>query len=93
MIVLSTNGKTGISRLLRSSRAQRLAREAKLLTLFVPEGGRYFVSDEISADAIYMSTTWSKAGFGRVEGGVTERVLAGALCPVAAVPVDRGIPA
>jgi len=175
MIVLATDGRTGISRLLGSSRAQKLAREARLLTLFVPEGGRQFVSaetgevtlkrilvpvdpatdprpamlhavqsaslleepsleitllhvgegeestrvdapelpfckwnvlrrtggivdqilsvaNEIMADAIYMSTTWSKAGFGKVEGGVTERVLSGAPCPVAAVPVDRQVP-
>lgn len=172
MIVLATKDRRGLSRLLRPSRAESLARDSRLFTLFVPEGGRSFVSaatgevtlrrilvpvdpatdprpamlravqaaelledpsleitllhvgdgeestvtdvpdlpfckwnvirrtggvveqilavsEDIRADAIYMSTTWSKAGFGRVEGGVTERVLSGALCPVAAVPVDR----
>jgi nucleotide-binding universal stress UspA family protein len=171
MIVLATEGRSGIARLLRPSRAERLARDTRLLTLFVPEGGRYFVSgdtgevtlrrilipvdpatdprpamtravhtaallddpsveitllhvgpgsesatgdvpdlpfctwhvvqrsgdivegilgvaEEIRADAIYMSTAWSKAGFGKTEGGVTESVIAGAACPVAAVPVD-----
>ncbi|MDA1102779.1 MAG: universal stress protein [Gemmatimonadetes bacterium] len=172
MVVLATVGRSGLARLIRPSRAEQLARESRLLTLFVPEGGRTFVNgatgavtlrrillpvdsftdprpamlqavrvaelmddpaieitllhvgegeetkltdvpqlpfckwhvversgdvvgqilsmaDEIEADAIYMSTAWSKAGFGRVEGGVTERVLAGAPCPVVAVPIDR----
>jgi nucleotide-binding universal stress UspA family protein len=172
MIVLATDGRRGLSRLIRAPRAEQLARESRLMTLFVPEGGRSFVagdtgevslrqilvpvdsatdprpamlravqaaalldnpsleitllhvgegdetgltevpelpfckwnvvrrsggvvsqilkvSEEIKADAIYMSTTWSKAGFGKVEGGVTEAVLSGAACPVAAVPVDR----
>lgn len=47
-------------------------------------------AEDLNADAIYMTTTWSRAGFGRVEGGVTEGVLAGAPCPVVAVPVERG---
>ena len=172
MVVLATEGRTGISRLLRPSRAEALARQSRLFTLFVPEGARPFVvgatgevtlrrilvpvdpatdprpamlsavsaaelvedpsleitllhvgdgeestltnvpqlpfckwnvihrtgevveqilavSEEIRADAIYMSTTWRKAGFGQAEGYVTERVLHGALCPVAVVPVDR----
>ena len=172
LIVLATEGRTGISRLLRASRAERLARESALTTLFVPEGGRYFVdadtghvslrrilipvdpatdprpamlqavhaaallddpaleitllhigegsestvtdvpelpfcrwnvvrrggeivpgilemADAIEADAIYMTTAWSRAGFGKVEGGVTEAVLVGAPCPVATVPVER----
>jgi len=171
MIVLATDGHRGLARLLRPSRAERLARETKLMTLFIPEGGRYFVdaatgevtlrrilvpvdpatdprpamaravnsaallddpslevtllhvgegeesviedvpdlpfcrwnvvqrsgdvvegilgvAESIQADAIYMSTAWSKAGFGKTEGGVTESVIAGANCPVAAVPVD-----
>lgn len=46
-------------------------------------------AEDWSADAIYMTTTWSRSGFGRVEGGVTEGVLAGAPCPVMAVPVER----
>lgn len=173
MIVTATEGRAGLARLLRSSTAERLARETRILTLFVPSAGRTFVdgdtgavtlrrilvpvdsatdprpamlravrsaalledpsleitllhirdggdsgrvdvpelpycrwnvlqrqggvveeilavADEIEADAIYMSTTWSKAGFGKVEGGVTEGVLAGASCPVATVPVRAG---
>jgi len=171
MIVMATEGSRGISRLVRAPHAERLARESRIMTLFVPEGGSNFVSgetgevtlrrilvpvdpatdprpamlsavrsaallddpsleitllhvgdgeessigevpdlpfcrwnviqrsgavveqilavsEEIDADAIYMSTTWSKAGFGKVEGGVTEAVLAGATCPLAAVPVS-----
>lgn len=170
MLVMATEGRRGISRLVRASRAQQLARESRITTLFIPEGGKDFVSgrtgevtlqrilvpvdpatdprpsmlgavhtaalledpsieitllhvggdeeasivdapelpfctwkavrrsgqivpeilsvaEEIDADAIYMSTTWSKAGFGRVEGGVTEAVLRDAPCPVAAIPV------
>jgi nucleotide-binding universal stress UspA family protein len=45
------------------------------------------VADEQSADAIYMSTSWSSPSLGRAEGGVTEAVLHEAGCPVAAVPV------
>jgi nucleotide-binding universal stress UspA family protein len=172
LIVVATEGRSGLSRLLRASRAERLARRSGLMTLFVPEGGRYFVdptsgavslrrilvpvdpstdprpamlravqaaslmddpmveitllhvSDEgdvqgmdvpalpfcrwnvvrqsgdivagileaaerSSADAIYMSTAWSRPGLVRAEGGVTEAVLAAAPCPVATVPVLR----
>ena len=171
MIVLATDGVGGISRMVRPSRAQRLARDTKLMTLFIPEGGRNFVqsatgevtlrrilvpvdpatdprpamaravrsaallddpsleitllhvgpegehentdvpdlpfckwnvlqrpgdvvegilgvAEQIQADAIYMSTTWSKAGFGKTGRGVTEAVISGANCPVGAVPVD-----
>lgn len=171
MIVLAIEGKRGLARLLKPSRAERLARETKLFTLFIPEGGRDFVhgatgrvslrrilipvhpntdptpamskavhaaallddpslevtllhigegdafdrtdvpelpfcrwnvaqrpgdvvggilaaAEEFDVDAIYMPTSWSKASFGRLEGGVTEAVLAEAVCPVAAVPVD-----
>lgn len=170
MLVVATEGRSGLARIIKPSTAERLARETRLLTMFVPAEGRVFVdgdtgevtlrrilvpvdpatdprpamvravrsaalledpmleitllhvsedeeahltdvpelpfcrwnverrsgpvveqilavADEIRADAIYMSTTWSKAGFGKVEGGVTEGVLAGAACPVAAVPV------
>jgi nucleotide-binding universal stress UspA family protein len=173
MIVVATEGRSGLARIIKPSTAEKLARETKLLTLFVPAGGRRFVdgdtgevslkrilvpvdratdprpamvravnsaalledpsleitllhvgdgeetsvsdvpdlpycrwnveqrrghpveqilatADDIAADAIYMSTTWSKAGFGRLEGGVTEGVLAGADCPVVAVPVVGG---
>lgn len=170
MVVVATEGRGGLARLIRPSTAERLARETRLFTLFVPATGRTFVhgttgevtlrrilipvdaatdprpamiravnaaallenpdlditllhvsdgeetrlteapelpycrwhvmqrrgavveqilsvADEIDADAIYMSTTWNKAGFGKVDGGVTEAVLAGASCPVATVPV------
>ncbi len=170
MLVLAISGRTGISRLLRPSRAEKLARQTKLLTLFVPEGARDFVrprsgevtlrrilipvdpstdprpamnqavhaaalldnpsleitllhvgegdrrmedlpdlpfcrwhmlerrgdvvetimetGEEIGADAIYMSTAWSRASIGRVSGGVTEAVLSLARCPVVTVPID-----
>ena len=176
MIVLATQGRSGLARLVRPSLAERLARESKLFTLFVPHGGRYFVdaatgevslrrillpvdsetdarpamlravaaaallddpsleitllhvdeghesaqienvpdlpycrwnvqrqggdvvegilgvAEDIGADAIYMATGWSKSGLGRAGGTVTERVLAGAVCPVAVVPVDGHAP-
>jgi nucleotide-binding universal stress UspA family protein len=43
MIVLATEGRSGLSRLIGASRAERLAREARLFTLFVPAEGRPFV--------------------------------------------------
>ena len=172
MIVVATQGRSTISRLLGPSRAERLARGARILTLFVPHGGRYFVSGETGdvslrrilvpinprtdprpamlravraaalledpsleitllhvgserestltdvpdlpycrwnvmrtsgdvvdriltvahrseADAIYMATAWGKTGWGKMDGGVTQRVLEGAPCPLVAVPVDR----
>ena len=172
-IVVATADRSGLSRLLRASRAERLARESKLFTLFVPEGGRYFVdadsgavelrrilvpvdprvdarpamlravslaalmddpsveitllhvddgrdavvhdlpdlpfcrwnavrrsgdsaeeilrlARELEADAVYMSTRWSRTGLGRDGGNVTERVIEAALGPVGAVPVDAG---
>lgn len=172
MVVLATTGRSGLSRLIMPPRAEKLARESKLFTLFVPEGVRGFVSpttgrvslrrilvpvdpetdprpamlqavraaellddpsleitllhvgdgetstetnvpdlpfckwnvvrrsgsvveeilataDATKADAIYMSTSWRKARIRRTEGGVTERVLANASCPVATVPVER----
>ncbi len=171
MIVLGTTGRKGLARLVRASRAEMLARQSRLLTLFVPDGGRVFVNgatgevtlkrilipvdpatdprpamvravqaaqlledadleitllhigedselgmtslpdlpfcrwnamqlvgdtvpriletaEELEADAIYMATSWTKAGFGRIEGGVTERILADAPCPVMTVPID-----
>lgn len=172
MIVMATTGRRGLARLVRAPHAERLARESKIMTLFIPEGGRSFVAadtgevtlgrilvpvdpatdprpamvravdsatllddpsleitllhvgegqemsvtdvpdlpfcrwnalqrsgdvveqilgvaGEIEADAIFMTTTWGKAGFGKVTGAVTEGVLAGAPCPVATVPVER----
>jgi nucleotide-binding universal stress UspA family protein len=172
-VVLATEGRSGLSRLLRPSRAERLARESKLPTLFIPHGSRPFVdggtgevslkrilvpvdpdtdprpamlravrsaallddpsleitllhvgdseeevaitdvprlpfcrwhvvrrsgdvvqeilsiAEETDADAIYMTTAWSRSSLGRRDGSVTERVLAGAPCPVATVPVRR----
>ncbi len=173
LVVLATEGRSGLSRLIRASRAERLAREASLFTLFVPSGGRSFVdaatggvslrrilvpidpgtdprpamiravqsaallddpsleitllhvhtgeaeeapstdapelpyckwsvevrrsedvvgtvletAEDISADAIYMSTSWQKSGLGRRDGNVTEAVLQAAPCPLAVVPV------
>jgi nucleotide-binding universal stress UspA family protein len=173
MLVVATEGRSGLSRLIRASRAERLARESRLYTLFVPAEGRPFVdgesgavtlrrillpvdpatdprpamlravqsaallddpsleitllhvhtgdaeetpvtdapqlpfcqwkvvvrrgddvageilatAEEMSADAIYMSTAWQKPGLGRSARGVTEAVLETAGCPVAAVPV------
>lgn len=46
MIVLATEGRSGMSRLIRPSRAERLARESRLLTLFVPAEGNPFVDGE-----------------------------------------------
>jgi nucleotide-binding universal stress UspA family protein len=173
MIVLATEGREGLSRLLRPSLAERLARESKLLTLFVPGGARPFVvadsgevtlkrillpvtpttdprsamlfaarsaallddpalevtllyvgegdevvqtdvpdlpycrwnlmrrngdaddqilaaAAELHADAIYMTTEWHRPRLAGGVGGVTERVLRRAPCPVAAIPVaDR----
>jgi len=170
MIVLATEGRSA-SRLLRASRAEELARQARLFTLFVPAGGRPFVSgetgrvglrkillpvdpatdprpamlravqaaallddpsleitllhvgdadeisstdvphlpfcrwnvlvrrghdavggilgaaEEIEADAVYMSSSWRKPGWVGAKGGVTERVIQSAPCPVAVVPV------
>jgi nucleotide-binding universal stress UspA family protein len=172
MIVMATEGRSGLARLAQPSRAEKLARQSRLFTLFVPHGCRPFVSgetgavtlrrillpidpatdprpamiravrsaellddpdleitllhvgegeeadvgelpelpfcrwsaarrsgdpaeqilalaDELSADAIYMSTSWSRPSLGGSEGGVTEAVLREAECPVAAVPVSR----
>lgn len=170
MLVLATEGRSGLSRLVRAPRAEKLARESGLFTLFVPSEGRGFVSgetgevtlrrilipidpetdprpamlravrsaallddpsleitllhvgegeraevdvprlpfcrwnaiqrqgdvaeqilalaDEMTADAIFMSTSWQKPGIGRAKGGVTEAVLSRSACPVAVVPVD-----
>lgn len=46
MIVLATEGRSPLSRLLRAPRAERLARESRILTLFVPFDGRHFVAPE-----------------------------------------------
>ena len=46
MIVLATEGRSGLSRLLGASRAERLARESRLFTLFVPAERRPFVDGD-----------------------------------------------
>lgn len=168
LIVLATDGRRGLGRLLGVPRAERLARESGLATLFVPAGARPFVTgegevrlrrilvpvapttdsqpsmlfavrsaellndpaleitllhvgegeearvpdlpelpfckwtamrrngdaaerilevaDEMSADAIYLSTSWGRPRLGKRDGAVTERVLQDAGCPVAAIP-------
>lgn len=45
------------------------------------------LAEELPADAIYMSTHCSTGWLARSKGDVTERVIEGAVCPVAAVPV------
>lgn len=44
MLVMATEGRTGLARLVRPSRAERLSRQSKLHTLFVPDGSRAFVA-------------------------------------------------
>lgn len=44
MIVLATEGRSGLARLVRPSRAEELARRSRIFTLFVPHGVRPFVS-------------------------------------------------
>jgi len=46
LIVLATEGREGLSRWLRPSVAQRITRRARTLSLFVPTGGRGFVSPD-----------------------------------------------
>lgn len=51
-IVLATDGRRGLTRLLGAPRAERLAREAARATLFVPSGARPFVSGETGEVAL-----------------------------------------
>lgn len=169
LIVLATEGRTGMARLVRPSRAEELARKSGAFTLFVPSGGRSFVdasgavslrhillpvdpgtdprpamlravqaaallddpaieitllhvgedesadmelpqlpycrwnalrrrgdvveqilrtADDVSAGAIYMSSGWHEGRRPRGKGGITERVLQDAPCPVAVVPAS-----
>ncbi len=44
LLVLATEGREGLPRWLRPSRAEALSRRTRTLTLFVPEGARGFVS-------------------------------------------------
>ncbi|KPJ83693.1 MAG: hypothetical protein AMS19_03455 [Gemmatimonas sp. SG8_23] len=46
MLVVATQGRTGLSRLFKPSTAERLARETRLLTMFVPAVGRGFVDGD-----------------------------------------------
>ncbi len=46
LIVLATEGREGLPRWIRPSLAERLARRAETMTLFVPEGARGFVAAE-----------------------------------------------
>ena len=46
LIVLATEDRRGLSRLVRAGRAERLARTSKVTTLFLPAGARRFVSAE-----------------------------------------------
>lgn len=46
LIVLATEGRRGLARLVRASRAEALARESRLLTLFVPDAARPFVDGD-----------------------------------------------
>lgn len=171
MIVLATESRSGLARLVRPSRAEELARRSGIFTLFVPHGARPFVSaatgeitlgrilvpldgrtdprpamlravrsaalledpkleimllhvgedgdealvtnlpqlpfcrwsavrrsgdpatqilglaEDIAADAIYMTTAWSRHPVSSSGTGVTEAVLHGARCPVATIPV------
>ena len=47
-------------------------------------------AEKAQTSMISMSTAWQRPVLGMVDGGVTERVLRGAGCPVAAVPVESG---
>ena len=168
LIVIATEGRSGLARLVRPPQAEALARRSGAFTLFIPSGGRTFVdadtgnvtlsrillpvdpgtdprpamlravqaaalledpdieitllhvtedesppmelphlpycrwhvlkrrgdvvgeilgaADHMGADAIYMSTGWHEGRRPRGWGGITERVLQGAPCPVAVVP-------
>lgn len=168
LIVLATEGRTGLARAVRPSRAEELARRSFVFTLFIPNDGRPFVdaatgavsldrilipvhprrdprpamlravqsaallddpaieitllhvgedessamevprlpycrwnvvrrsgdvvdevlrlAEDISADAIYMSSGWDEGDSPRGKGGVTEQLVQQAPCPVAVVP-------
>jgi nucleotide-binding universal stress UspA family protein len=49
LIVLATHSRDGMARWLHPSTAEPIAREAHTLSLFIPEGGREFVSRESGA--------------------------------------------
>jgi nucleotide-binding universal stress UspA family protein len=53
LIVLATEGREGVPSWLHSSLAERVARETKIMTLFVPGEGRGFVNPKTGA--IYLS--------------------------------------
>lgn len=55
LIVMATQGRDGISRLLEGSTSEPLARQSQTMTLFVPQGARGFVdpaTGEIDVDRI-----------------------------------------
>lgn len=80
MIVLATADRRRRTRLLRAPRAERLARRSGIFTLFVPEGGRYFV------DACSGAVTLKRI-LVPVDPGTDPRpAMVRAVCPVAAVP-------
>ena len=168
LIVLATEGRSGLARLVRPPQAEELARRSGVFTLFVPSGARPFVdgatgdvslarillpvdpgtdprpamlravqaaalledpdveitllhvgdddapslqapdlpycrwrvlrrggdvvteilaaAEDVTADAIYMSSGWHEGRRPRGKGGTTEQVIQGAPCPVAVVP-------
>ncbi|HUF74791.1 MAG TPA: universal stress protein [Longimicrobiales bacterium] len=53
MIVLATEGRTGLARLVRPSRAEELSRKSGAFTLFVPSGGRSFVDAGTGAVSLH----------------------------------------
>jgi nucleotide-binding universal stress UspA family protein len=46
LLVLATHHRDGLSRLLHHEVAEPLARKSRAMTLFVPQGGRGFISDD-----------------------------------------------
>jgi len=62
LIVMATQGRDGISRLLEGSISEPLARRSETMTLFVPQGARGFVdpsSGEIDVDRIVVPVSRS----------------------------------
>ena len=62
LIVMATQGRDGISRLLEGSTSEPLARKSETMTLFVPQGARGFVdpaTGEIDVDRIVVPVSQS----------------------------------
>ena len=60
LMVLSTEGRKGLSRLVRRSTAESLSRAARMMTLFVPQRGRGFVdlqTGNVRLDKILLPVT------------------------------------